>query len=335
MNSTYLWLMGAGSLLVFALYWQRWAIAVRLPQLKKRAWETALLAFLFAAVFGTVLARCGFALLDQELDFEYDGIAALEQLLEFSLDHLSFFCGAAGVCLGVLLANRLTRKGSVWAGMDAFAPFGALLVFLFRMGECFDESWGTGASLPEGSPLAFFPLALKTSADGGYESWSWAVCVLSAVFALAWAAVSFFRLRSSGRTGWNFTLTLFFLALPQVLCESMRSSGIYWLFVHTEQLLCVLVLLGVLLFWILKAGRDLPFARRWAPLGIFLLCTGALIVIEFAIDGSKIKVPGMTHAAWHLVMCAVVAVMGAAGVTAARRGNRQASPVPSSPISAA
>ena len=333
--STYLWLMAAGSVLIFVLYGLRCANAVRLPQLKKRAWETALLAFLLSALFGTVLARCGGALMTQELDFEYDGIAALEQLLEFDFDRMSFFCGALGVCLGVLLANRLTRKGSVWAGMDAFAPFGALLVCLFRMGECFAESWGTGASLPEGSPLAFFPLALKISSDGGYESWSWAVCVLSAAFALAWAAVAFFRLRSTGRTGWNFTLALFFLALPQVLCESMRSSGIYWLFVHAEQLLCALVLAGVILFWLIKSGKDLSFPRRWAPLGIYLLCIGALIVIEFAIDGSKIKVPGMTHAAWHLVMCAVVAVIGVAGMAAARRWNRQASPVPSSPISAA
>ena len=115
----------------------------------------------------------------------------------------------------------------------------------------------------------------------------------------------------------------------------MRSSGIYWLFVHAEQLLCALVLAGVLLFWILGSGKGLSFPRRWAPMGIYLLCIGALVVIEFAIDGSKIKVPGMTHAAWHLVMLGVVAVIGAAGVTAARRWNRQASPVPSSPISAA
>ena len=335
MMTAYLWLMGAGSVLIFMLYGLRCAGAVRLPRLKKRAWVTALLAFLFSAVFGTVLARCGYALMTQELDFEYDGIAAFEVLLEFEIDYLSFFCGAVGVCLGVLLANRLTRKGSVWMGMDAFAPFGALLVALFRFGECFAESWGAGISLPDGSPLAFFPFALKISSDGGYESWSWAICVLSGVFALAWAAIAFFRLRSTGRTGWSFTLTLFFLALPQVLCESMRSSGIYWLFVHAEQLLCALVLAGVLLFWILGSGKGLSFPRRWAPMGIYLLCIGALVVIEFAIDGSKIKVPGMTHAAWHLVMLGVVAVIGAAGVTSARRWNRQASPVPSSPISAA
>lgn len=322
--STYLWFMVPGSVLVFALYGLRCAKAVRLPQLKKRAWETALLSFLFSAVFGTMLARVGYALLMQELDFEYDGIAALEELLVFDIDRLSFVCGALGVCLGVLLANRVTRKGSAWTGMDAFAPFGALLAALFRMGECFFDYWGIGVDLPEGSPLAFFPFALKVSADGGYESWSWAVCVLSAVFALAWAAIAFFRLRSTGRTGWSFTLTLFFLALPQVLCESMRSGGMLWLFVHTEQVLCALVLAGVLLFWILGSGKGLSFPRRWGPLGVLLLVVGLMVVIEFAIDGSKIKVPFMNRYTWHLLMCAILAVLGAAGVIAARRWNRQA-----------
>ncbi len=103
--NTYLWIMAAGSVLLFALYGLRCAKAVRLPQLRKRAWETALLAFLFSAVFGTLLARCGYALLTQELDFEYDGIAAFGQLLEFEIDTVSFLFGALGVILGVLLAT--------------------------------------------------------------------------------------------------------------------------------------------------------------------------------------------------------------------------------------
>ena len=333
--SPYLWIMSAGSVLVFALYGLRCALAVRLPQLRKRAWSTALLALLFSAVFGAVLARAGYALLMQELDFEYDGIAALEQLLDFDIDRVSFLCGALGVSLGVLLANRLARKGSAWTGMDAFAPFGALLAALFRMGECFFSDYTAGATLPEESRLAFFPFALETTVDGGYSYWSWAVCVLSAAFALAWAAIAFFRLRSRGRTGHSFTLTLFFLALPQILCESMRTGGMFWLFVHVEQVLCAVVMAGTLLFWILKSGKGLPFLRRWMPMIVFLLCVGVMIAIEFAIDGSKIKVPGMTHALWHLVMCAVLAAIGAAGAVAASRWNRQDSPVPSSPISAA
>ena len=164
--SAYLWIMTAGSAAIFALYGLRCAMAERLPELRKNAWPNALLSFVLAATFGTILARVGYALLMSELDFEYDGIEALGLLLEFEIDCVSFFCGAIGVCLGVLLANRLTRKGSAFVGMDAFAPFGALLAALFRLGELFFGSYGAGGELPEGSPLAFFPFALRIPVAG-------------------------------------------------------------------------------------------------------------------------------------------------------------------------
>ena len=88
--SMYLWSMLAGSVLVFALYGLRCAKAVRLPVLRQRAWETALLSFVFSVLFGTVLARVGYAVLMQELDFEYDGIEALTLLLEFEINVVSF-----------------------------------------------------------------------------------------------------------------------------------------------------------------------------------------------------------------------------------------------------
>ena len=321
--SAWLWCMAAGSAVIFALYGLRCAKAVRLPQLRKHAWGTALLGFFFSAVFGTILARVGYALLMLELDFEYDGIAALEQLLDFEIDCVSFLGGALGVLLGVLLANRLLRKGFVIHGMDAFAPFGALLAAVFRMGECFFGSYGTGGSLAEGNPLAFFPLALEIPVDGGYSNWNWAVCVLSAVFAVTWAAFAFFRLRSRGRAGLSFTLTLFFLALPQVLCESMRQRGMFWLFVHTEQLLCAVVLLIILLFWILRSGKGLPFLRRWWSLGVLLLGAAWMVFIEFAIDGSKIKIPNMSHPAWHMIMAVILAAIGFAGAVAAKRWDQE------------
>ncbi len=317
--SMYLWSMLAGSVLIFSLYGLRCSKAVRLPALRGRAWETALLAFAFSALFGTVLARIGYALLMQELDFEFDGIGALSQLLEFEIDSVSFFCGAAGVCLGVLLANRITRKGSLFAGMDAFAPFGALLAALFRLGELFFGSYGAGSELPEGSPLAFFPFALRIPVQGSSDYWAWAVCVLSAFFALLWAGFVFLRLRNGSRPGYVFSLSLFFLALPQILCESMRKRGMFWLFIHTEQLLCGILLAAVLLFWILKSDRSLPFLRRWSPLALLLLCIGLLVGVEFAIDGKLFDLP---PSVCYLVMIAVLAAIGYTGAVTAGRYNR-------------
>lgn len=319
--STYLWIMIAGSVLIFVLYGLRCAHAVRLPQLRNRAWWTASLSFAFAALFGTVLARVGYALLTQELDFEYEGIEALSSLLvfeEFGSPHASFFCGAVGVCLGVLLAHHLTRKGTVFDGMDAFAPFGALLAALFRLGELFFEIYGLGRTLPKESPLAFFPFAVKITDAGGYESWRWAICVLSALFALVWAVVAFFRLRSRNRTGFGFTVTVFFLALTQILCESLRTTGIMWLFVHAEQLLCAVVLLGILLFWILKSRKELPFLHRWWPLGALFLGAGLLVALEFAIDGKLFNFPLSVS---YLIMCAVLIGISFAGAAAAKRYN--------------
>lgn len=314
--STYLWAMLAGSVVIFTLYGLRCAKAVRVPALRQRAWLTALLSLGFAVLFGVVLARVSYALLMQELDFEYDGIAALEQLLWFEIDNVSFFGGAVGACLGVLLANRLTRKGTVLAGMDAFAPFGALLVALFRMGEGFFGSYGTGSSLPEGSPFAFFPFALEIKVDGGYSYWGWAVFALSAVFALLWAAIAFFGLRSRGRTGLSFTATLFFLALPQVLCESLRKRGMLWLFVHAEQVLCAVVLVAVMIFWLIQTKRSL--LKRWTPLLVLLVCFGLLVATEFAIDG---KLFDLSYTVCYSLMCAMLAVIGACGVIAVKRWN--------------
>lgn len=319
--SAYLWIMTAGSAAIFALYGLRCAMAERLPELRKSAWLNALLSFVLSAAFGAILARIGYALLMSELDFEYEGIDALGQLLEFEIDTVSFICGALGVVLGVLLANRLTRKGSVFIGMDAFAPFGALLAALFRLGELFFGSYGAGGNLPDGSFFAFFPFAVQINVAGGYSYWAWAICVLSAFFALVWAGIAFFKLRSFGRAGLSFTLTLFFLALPQVLCESMRHNvSMLWLFVHVEELLCVLVLAGVMLFWILKSGGNLSFLRRWIPFGVLLLCIGLLVGVEFAIDG---KYFGLPVPVCYGIMIAVLAVIGWAGVAAARRYNEE------------
>lgn len=318
---TYSWAMLLGSAIIFALYGLRCARAVRTPALRCNAWLTALLAMVFSAVFGLVLARLSYALLMQELDFEYDGIAALGQLLVLKIDRTSFFGGAVGVCLGVLLANRLPRRDAVAAGLDAFAPFGALLVALFRLGEGFFGSYGAGANLPEGSPFAFFPFALEITVDGGYNYWGWAIFALSATLALVWAAIAFFALRGRGRTGLTFTLTLFFLALPQVLCESMRKRGMFWLFVHVEQLLCVIVLVTVLVYWIVKSGKGQSLLRRWSPLMVMAVLVALLVAAEFAIDGKLFDLP---HSVCYAFVCVVLIAAGAVGVVAARRWNSRA-----------
>lgn len=303
--------MGIGSAAIFALYGLRLS---RVPALRRRAVPAALCALVLGAVLGLVMARVSYALLMQELDFEYDGLEALGQLLEIDIDHVSFFGGAVGVCLGVMLSARLLL-GQTASAMDAFAPCGALLVALFRLGEIAFGSFGTGAVLDEDSPLAFFPLALKISVDGGYSYWGWAVCVLSALLALIWAVVAFLPSCGSGRKGRLLTLTLYFLCLPQVLCESLRRRGMYWLFVHVEQVLCVIVLIAVLLVWTLGGGKKLSFVRRFAPLGGMAVCAGGLVAAEFAIDGKLFDLP---YSVCYGFMLVLIVCMGVCGLAAQR-----------------
>ena len=326
--SPYLQWMMIGTLAIFALYSLRCLLSRREPPVRKRALLTALVALVLTVRLALELARVGYVVLSEAFDLSEEGLYwdddVLLPLFTFDAAHLSFFCGAVGVCLSVWLANCITRrgKGAVTAGMDAFAPFGALMVVLFRLGQAFEpalHSHGGGKPLPAGSSLARFPFAVDIEIAGGYTGWVWNIALMSAVFAFIWAAVAFYiSLRGRGRRGLVFTLTLFFLCLPQVMCESMRGNDIKWLFVHVEQLFCVLVLLGVLLYWII-GSKGVPLLRRWAPLLILAAGCGLIVVAEFAIDGKWFD---FSHTICYIFMAVVLAGMGFAGGWAARNWNR-------------
>ena len=318
--NTYMISMLAGSIVIFALYGLCGAKFDRGTHFMKRPWLTALLSFAFSVLFGVVLSRITYALLMQELDFEYDGIDALKELLNFEISNVSFIGGALGVFLGVLLANRLTRKGKTLVGMDIFAPFGALLTALFRAGEMGFGSFGAGEMLPQDSPLSVFPFALNVTVDGGYSYWAWNISMLSAVLAVACAVVSFVVLRSHGRVGLTATVTIFFLALPQIFCESLRKRGMFWLFVHAEEVIFGIIAVVIMFVWIIGSGKRLPFLRRWAPFIITVICGGLLIPVEFAIDG---KLFDLSHGVCYAVMLVLLAAIGAAGVISARRWNAE------------
>ena len=263
---------------------------------------------------------------EEEEDPLVDGV--LIPLYQFDITGLSFFFGALGVCLAVFIANCLTRRKNAAAGMDAFAPFGALMVALFRMGEITEPLHYGGKLLPEGSPIAFFPFALEVKVAGGppdgpgfVSAWVFAVCILAAALALIWAIVAFvISVRGRGRTGLTFTLTLFFLCVPQIMCESMRGESIRWLFVHVEQLFCAVTALIVLLVWVI-GSREVSFPRRFAPLLIMIVCIGLIVVAEFAIDGKWFN---FTKTVCYCFMTFVLIVMGFAGAWAARNWNRSA-----------
>ena len=316
MNAYFL-AMDIGALIIFALYGLFCALSGKNRQIRKAAWLTALLALVFCAWIVPGVSRVGFAFMTGELDPEYGGLEMLETLFDFQIEHFSFFCGGAGLLLGVLIANALMRRESLMAGMDAFAPFGAMLAALFRIGEITVPSYGGGHFLEEGSPFAFFPMALRIETAGGYSEWVWAVCIYSAICALICMGAAFLLLHRGARTGTAFTATLFFLCLSQIVCESMRNGGIYWLFVHAEQVLCAVVALGVMLYWIIGA-REVPAVKRWIPFAVLAAGFGLVAATEFAIDGKLFDLP---VSVCYVFMIIVVAGVGFAGFQAARRWN--------------
>ena len=116
----------------------------------------------------------------------------------------------------------------------------------------------------------------------------------------------FALVRAKDRYRW--VRTLFYLCLPQILCESLRMNSIAWRFVRAEMLFCFLWCEGVLVWYALKAGaKKFSF---WVPALTGLLVCGLVIVLEFVKDG-KITFGGQIAPHWavYTIMAAGLAVM--------------------------
>ena len=143
---------------------------------------------------------------------------------------------------------------------------------------------------------------------------AWIAGVFSA---LALAAMVFSLLHAKDRDCW--IRTLFYLCLPQILCESLRVQTISWLFIKAEQLVCFLVCEGVLVWYALR--KNPRAFRSWIPALCGLAVCGLLIAIEFALDGkSRIGGEGLPHWLLYTLMVAGLAVLA----IAEHKGSRSA-----------
>ena len=212
-----------------------------------------------------------------------------------------------GVVLGVIISAKLTHQ-RVLPVLDAFAPAGALLVAIARFGEKYLGEIGTaGFEMPE--QLAFFPFALTNEWGESYP----AIFMLSCLAALIVAIVGLTR-KPGGRDGQLFLRTAFYLALPQIMCESLLAECMKWGFVRVQQLLCALTLLVILIVECRRASGSLTFAKRWWPVGALLLCAAGLVGVEFALDKS-----GLPAFVGYGAMVVLLALIAAAECGAARR----------------
>lgn len=226
-----------------------------------------------------------------------------EYLFSIDQSQLSYYGGAAGVCLGVALSARIMKVKPAGA-LNAFAASGALLAALFRFAEYWLGALGTGDYLEAGLP---FPFAVAEVWNPDFPEYYIAVFMLEGLIYVRIALFAFMHRKEN----LCFIRTVFYLCIAQIICESMRAQSIRWLFVRYEQLLCYLIAEGIMV-WYALAGRKTK-AGNWHGAVFGLVVCGLTVLGEYMLDG-KISVgdadlpPVVIYGfmAWMLLEWAVV-----------------------------
>ena len=169
--------------------------------------------------------------------------------------------------------------------MDCLALGGCLAIGLYRFSE-FLIGEGIGPYV-ESEAFCFFPLAVMNE----WEEWLCAVFVwegLSAliIFVILWQG------RDKRAPGDTARLFLILFCASQILWESLRrDSFLRWMFVRVSQVTAAVVLAALIVQSIRRIHTDPDLWSRqkkklFACAAVFLLCTGACIGLEFAMDKS-------------------------------------------------
>lgn len=269
--------------------------------------RAALLALPLSALLGFVLAKVLYVLLQTNYVWRRWGFSSF---LRMELREFSFFGGMVGVLLGVMLIGWVLHL-PLRRNLDAFAPGMALLGGLWKFSEFFLGDFGSG-SYVENEAHQFFPLAIVNE----WQEWYYAVFMLAGLCGLIVFAVSLLRSRRHADVpGMLFGRTAFYLALPMVLCESLRTECMRWGFVKCEQVLCA-VTIGAAIF-ALCWGTRLPHSRRWLPIAGVLVIVAGLVAVEFMLD--KLSYPEYVG---YSIMLALLALLAALEILTVRRRRR-------------
>ena len=265
--SAYLLTMGCGAAACILWFF--------LAQSKKsgagHAISLSALILVLGSALGLLCARLGFILLRIN-------VIQARDLLTLRHDELSYYGGLAGVILAVWLSAKIMKQPARQV-LNTFAPMGALMAAVARFAEYFLGMLGLGYVEEWAEEGFFFPVTIRFFYDEEYFEYYLAVFILSGVFSLIAMVLSLVHAREKHR----FLRTLFYLCLPQILFECMRTQKISWLFVPAEQLICFLLCEGVLA-WTAFKRRGEGFSA-WIPPLVGLLACGVIIAGEFALDG--------------------------------------------------
>jgi len=293
--TAYLITMGAGTLAVCALFWFFLRGASDIQK------EKALGLSLCVLILGPVLAIAGAKLFYFIFRFSYvikQGLGKF--LVTFRTEGMSYYGGMAGVVLAVFLSAKICRADARRV-LNIFAPAGALMAAIARFAEYFLYPTGTGLFLDQVIP---FPLAVSIVWSEDYTECVLAVFFLEGLMSLVAFVFSLIHKDEPRRM----LRTLFYLCLPQVLLESLRTDAINLLFVHLEQLFCFLFVEGVLVWYAFRLGKN-RFSS-WVPALTGLFVCGLIIVAEFLIDG-KWLIEGSRVSLWivYPVMAAALGLL--------------------------
>lgn len=190
-------------------------------------------------------------------------------------EELSFFGGVAGVTLSVFLAAKVFRLPARQT-LNSFAAAGALIAAAARFAEYFLFPTGLGDILENPLP---FPLAVNVFYGEDYSESMLAVFVFEGIASLIACILSIVHRNEPRR----FLRTLFYLCLPQIILESLRTDTIDILLLHVEQLVCYLFVQCVLIWYGFKCGKK-QFSS-WIPALTGLFVCGLTIVEEYMLEG--------------------------------------------------
>ena len=282
------WWIFAGCGVFACVLW--FFLDLRLRKKDPKALPLSLLVLALGILLGTACAR-GFWVLFL--------VYMRPALFSLKVDELSYYGGVAGVLLAVVFSAKLLgcRPREV---LNDFAPMGALLAAVFRFAEGFLGRFGFGTYLEQG---LFFPLTVEIP-DEFFPEYYLAVFMMEGILSLAAMALSL----AHGKEKDRWLRTLFYLCLPQILFESLRTTSIRWLFIHVEQLACFLLCEGVLVYYALRRKSGV---RSWIPALAGLAACGLFIAVEFALEG-KITIGGQRFAHWLLYALMAAGLAGLA-----------------------
>ncbi|MBR3017410.1 MAG: prolipoprotein diacylglyceryl transferase [Clostridia bacterium] len=265
---------------------------------KKRGMKTApvFTGVLFGTALAFVLAKLLYVLLLSGKVWPRHGWASLIRLeaAEFSV-----IGGALGMVLGMILAAKIHRIQTARM-LSLFAPPGALMLAGVRVGEMFLDMQGAGAYV-ENEAFARMPFAISNE----WGEWFWAIFLLEALAALTMAVIFGVRKKEDGIPSLRFERTVFYLCVPQIICESLRALGMRWGFVRIEQVLCGVIIEGLLVYGCLQANAGSGFWKRFWPCFAALGLVGVIVGCEFGLD----KTP-LSDVFWYGVMIAALAGFG-------------------------